>query len=312
MSRILIAAKSSLKISEYRLFMGLKGYQLISRTTVQDAIAFVLEDPPDILILEKNFDNGGDLDLIRAITACLQKTNIPILLILSEQEMHAGLDWNEYPVDDILLLPLSQEILLTRVQLAESRMIRVFDNNPLSKLPGNTSILRAIQKTLDSGGNFAVCYVDIDNFKPFNDHYGFYRGDEVILMVARVIVNVVEEIARQGSFVGHVGGDDFVFIVKADNAELTCKTILANFEAVRNMFINPEDIEAGGYVENDRQGRETRFSLLSLSIAVLPTGHKKFKHFGEVSAAASQIKHHVKQMEGSNYMIDRREGYCPI
>ncbi len=311
MSRILIAGKNTLKIPELRIFMESKGYQLICCTTRHDSIAFVLEDPPDILILEKDFDDGGDLDLIRAVTACLQKTNIPILLILSEQERLAGLDWGKYPVDDILLFPFSQEILLTRVQLAESRMIRVFDNNPLSRLPGNTSILRAIQKTLDSGGRDAVCYVDIDNFKPYNDHYGFLRGDEVILMVARVIVNVIEEIARQGSFVGHVGGDDFVFIVKEDKVKITCETILTNFEMVRNMFLNPEDIEVGGYVEHDRQGRETMFGLLSLSIAVLLTGHRKFKHSGEVSAAASQMKHRVKQVEGNNYMIDRREGYSP-
>ena len=153
---------------------------------------------------------------------------------------------------------------------------------------------------------YAVCYVDIDNFKPYNDRYGFSRGDEVILMVARIMVNVVDEVARAGSFVGHIGGDDFVFIVREEMVEPVCKKILANFDLVRNMFLSAEDIAVGEFVGRDRQDRETRFGLLSLSIAVVPTDGGKYTHYGEVSAVASQLKHCVKKLDGSNYLIERR------
>lgn len=312
MARILVAGSEIIDRPESRVVLEAKGYQVIPCRNVQVAIAYFLDDPPDILILEKGFAGNGDMDLIRVVSACLQKTNIPILLVVQPEDVMNGIDWHDFPVDDLLCCPVKPETLLTRVQLAEARMNRVFDNNPLSKLPGNTSILNAIQKALDSESSMAVCYVDIDHFKPYNDHYGFARGDDVILMVARVIVNVVDEIAREHSFVGHVGGDDYVFIVAEDKAVAVCEKVLANFEAVRNMFIEPEDVKKGGFVEKDRQGRETRFGLLSISIAVIPTGHGKFDHFGQVSAAASQMKHKVKELDGNNYLVDQRGFYSPV
>ena len=311
MARILVAGTSILERPESRISLEAKGYQLITCPSIRTAVGLFLEDPPDLLLVEKGFAGNGDLDLIRVASGCLQKTNIPILLVLSREEMAAGLDWHVLPVDDLIERPVAPEELLLRIQLAEARMNRVFDNNPLSKLPGNTSILNAIQSALANQEPMAVCYVDIDNFKPYNDHYGFSRGDEVILMVARVIVNVIDQIARQQSFIGHVGGDDYVFIVPEERMVEVCERILANFEAVRNLFIEPEDVHQGGFVEKDRQGRETRFGLLSISIAVIPTGHGKFQHSGQVAAVASQVKHKVKALEGNNYLIDRRDGYSP-
>jgi len=306
MHRLLIAGAPGFLPEDARVLLDAKGYQVKICASLHDAVAVILDDPPDLLLVEKGFAGDGDTQLIRAVNACLQKANIPVLLAVERQELVTELDWQCYPVDDLLLTPFTPQELLARLTLAEARMVRVFDNNPLSRLPGNTSIIRAIQHTLESGRDAAICYVDIDNFKPYNDRYGFARGDEVILMVARIVVNVIEEMAREGSFVGHVGGDDYVFIVDADKAEAVCARIIKNFEQVRNMFLSPEDIAAGGFVGKDRQDRETRFGLLSLSIAVVTTGGGKFRHYGEVSAAASQVKHYVKKLEGSNYLIDRR------
>ena len=307
MKRILIAGKNIITSPEHRIVLEAKGYQLLLINELHNAISLVFDDPPDMLILEMDFGPEKDiLALLGAVKACLQKTNIPILMVLDEKQVAAGLDWQKYPADDIVVRPFSQELLLMRIGLAEARMIRVFDNNPLSKLPGNTSILRAIQHAIEAEESYGVCYIDIDNFKPYNDHYGFSQGDDVILMVARIAVNVIDEIAREGSFVGHVGGDDYVFIVKEEKVKPVCERILANFEVVRNMFIPAEDVKAGCYMEKDRQGRETVFGLLSLSIAVVITGSYNFSHYGEVSTRASEVKHFVKAKEGSNYMIDRR------
>lgn len=308
MSRILVAGGETLMTAESRVLLDAKGYKVKFCANLHDAVAVVLEDPPDLLIAEKGFaGNNGDVELIKAVKACLQKANIPILLVVTEEDLLGEIDWDIYPVDDLLVQPYSQELLLVRIRLAESRMIRVFDNNPLSRLPGNTSILRAIQKVLDQKDGYAVCYVDIDNFKPYNDRYGFSRGDEVILMVARLMVNVVDEMSREDSFVGHIGGDDFVFIVRQEKAEPVCRKILNNFDLVRNMFLSAEDIAAGEFVGRDRQDRETRFGLLSLSIAAVTTEGGKYKHYGEVSSVASQLKHFVKKLDGSNYLIDRRD-----
>jgi len=306
-SRLLVAGEPGFLPPRGRVLLEAKGYQLKGCQRLQEAVALVLEDPPDLLLVEKGFGGNGDRQLIRAVASCLQKANIPILLALEESELEPELDWHEYPVDDVVLKPLAPAVLLARLQLAEARMARVFDNNPLSRLPGNTSILRAIRKTLTGGGRFAVCYVDIDNFKPYNDRYGFSRGDEVLLMVARIIVNVIEEKARQDSFVGHVGGDDFVFIVKEEKVQEVCAQIITNFNQVRNLFLSAEDVAAGEFIGRDRQEKETRFPLLSISIAVVTTGDGRYRHSGEIAAAASQLKHYVKKLEGSNYLIERRD-----
>ncbi|MEW6520959.1 MAG: diguanylate cyclase [Thermodesulfobacteriota bacterium] len=307
MKRILIAGEQIISTPEHRIVLEAKGCQLLLMKDLQSALSLILEDPPDMLIMEKSFgEEKTPLALLTAVKGCLQKTNIPVILVIDERQVLSGLDWQQYAVDDFVVRPFTPELLQARIRLAEARMIRVFDNNPLSRLPGNTSILQAIQKAIDSKESFAVCYIDIDNFKPYNDRYGFSQGDDVILMVARIAVNVVDELAREGSFVGHVGGDDFVFIVREEKVKPVCERILANFEVVRNMFIPAEDLKAGCYVEKDRQGRETVFGLLSLSIAVVITGAHHFSHYGEVSTIASEVKHFVKKKEGSNYMIDRR------
>ncbi|HIJ79190.1 MAG: diguanylate cyclase [Desulfobulbaceae bacterium] len=308
MTRILVAGSKTLLSPAGHVLLNAKGYNVKVCTTLNTTLAQVFDDPPDMLLLEKNFTGSlsGDAELIRSVKACLQKANIPILLVVPTEELGVDMDWNAYPVDDIIEAPFAVEILLVRIRLAESRMLRVFDNNPLSKLPGNTSILGAIQRALDRKEGYGVCYVDIDNFKPYNDRYGFSRGDEIILMVARIIINVVDELAREDSFVGHVGGDDYVFIVREENVTKVCDKILDNFNLVRNMFLSAEDIAAGEFVGRDRMDRETRFGLLSLSIAVVTTGGNKYHHYGEVSAVASQLKHCVKKLEGSNFLVDRR------
>lgn len=307
MKRILIVGENIVGSSEHKILLEAKGYQPLLMRDLHSAVSLILEDPPDMLIMDIDFGEKQEgLALLNAVKGCLQKTNIPVLLVVTEKHVATGFNWQTYPVDDILVRPFSPELMLARIQLAEARMIRVFDNNPLSKLPGNTSILKAIQRAIDADESYGVCYIDIDNFKPYNDRYGFSQGDDVILMVARIAVNVIDELARDGSFVGHVGGDDFVFIVGEEKVKPVCERILANFDVVRNMFIPAEDLKVGCYVEKDRQGRETIFGLLSLSIAVVMTGSHVYSHSGEVSTAASEVKHFVKQKEGSNYMIDRR------
>jgi len=309
MSRILVAGKNNLISPEDQVIFEARDYQLVFTKDPHEAVSIILEDPPDFLVTEIGFGDD-DLQIINTVKGCLQKANMPILLVLPK-DVSPILDWKQFSVDDIIIEPYDTETLLARIQLAESRMIRVFDNNPLSRLPGNTSIIRAIKRTLESDDISGVCYLDLDNFKPYNDRYGFSQGDDIILMVARVAVNVVGELARENSFVGHVGGDDFVVIVPEEKVEVVCQKILANFETVRNMFLTSEDVKAGCYRAKDRQGRDTVYGLLSLSIAVVLSKREKFKHYGEVSAAASQVKHMGKKLDGCNYMIDRRDSYKP-
>ncbi len=310
MPRLLIAAETDVLAPEQLTLLKTAGFRLIHTTDLRSAMTTILEDPPEILILDKGFAGNGDIRLLNAARSSLRQTNMPVVLLAPEKEI-VKIDWNTYRIDELISLPVSPGELLSRVTLAMARINRVFDNNPLSRLPGNTSIINAIQNRLDHDEKFAVCYLDIDNFKPYNDRYGFSRGDEVILMVARLLVNAVSEGAEMNGFVGHVGGDDFVFIVSHANCPNLCEQIISNFSMIRNMFLSKEDLEAGSYSGQDRQGRNTKYELLSVSVAVVPIAPGRFRHYGEVSSAATQLKHHVKKMSGSNFVIDRRTGYRP-
>jgi diguanylate cyclase (GGDEF)-like protein len=192
------------------------------------------------------------------------------------------------------------------VELSLFREQRIVEINPLTRLPGNITITKEIQRRLDAAELFAVAYADIDNFKPFNDKYGFSRGDEVLKMVGRVILNIVKEVQPHGSFVGHVGGDDFVFITEPDNVETAATRINDYFDQLVPTFYDPEDRAIGEIVSVDREGKERRFPLMTNSIGIAHTRNRTFAHYSEITQIAAEMKHFSKSTPGSVYKIDRR------
>jgi diguanylate cyclase (GGDEF)-like protein len=179
--------------------------------------------------------------------------------------------------------------------------------NPLTKLPGNISINRQIQGRLDSGEIFALAYADLDHFKPFNDYYGFTRGDEVIRIAGRLILNIVKNMQAQGSFIGHIGGDDFIFIMDLGLVEDAAKEIIDAFDRIIPTLYEPEDRERGYIETEDRQGIRRQFPFVALSIGITSNKQKHFIHFGEVTEVACEMKGQAKQVRGSCYMIDRSQ-----
>ncbi len=309
MARLALVTSNTFNRQDERLCLEAKGHLVSYKQDVARALETILSDPPDLLIIEKGLERNLDREVIAALKNNLQLALMPIILVVSERDIATGLDWDAYSVDDVISSQATIEELLTRIELSLARAHRVADNNPLTKLPGNSSILKSIQNMLDEQADHAVCYVDIDNFKPYNDKYGFSRGDEVIRMVGRILVNVVQEHCGSNGFVGHVGGDDFVFHVPNNEAEPVCQDVINNFNALIPLFLDEDDIEAGYFTSTDRQGNERRFPLTSLSIAVVPCEPGKYSHYGQVAATAAKLKKKVKALEGSNYFIDRRSGY---
>lgn len=283
-----------------------RGHRCMVKADLSKAMELIFADPPEVLIVQKDLDNYLDRIVIQAMKTSLQLALMPIILSVPPACNLTTLDWKVYSVDDVVFFNANVLEKIARVELALERMERVGDNNPLTKLPGNSSILKYIQGVLDRNEPNAVAYVDIDSFKPYNDRYGFSRGDEVIRMVARILVNTVQEIAGHRGFVGHVGGDDFVFVTPTECVERVCQKVLLNFDALIRLFLDEEDIEHGCFLSEDRQGNKQTFPLTSLSIAVVPCVANRYRHYGEVAATAAQLKKKVKSMPGSNYLIDRR------
>jgi PleD family two-component response regulator len=286
------------------LHLQSKGYQVVALPEPSMVLGFIYTDPPDLIIIDLSATDQQFYDILRDLKQDNYFSVIPVIGLISEPAIES-FDWPKYRLDDFVSLPIKYPELFSRIRLSHQRIQRIFDNNPLTKLPGNASIQRAIAEAL--GQPMAVCYIDINDFKPYNDTFGFARGDEVLRMVARIMSNTVRE-AKEGSFVGHIGGDDFVFIVPTQYAEPACQTIIANFNIIVSDLFDDEAKARGFYLAQDRKGEAVKVPLLGISIAIVPTDNPQILHAGKVAAIAAELKKFAKKQLKSCYVIHRRKG----
>jgi GGDEF domain-containing protein len=233
-------------------------------------------------------------------------SRIPLLLCLRQDDLAGGFCPAGSVADDYFILPGSDQDFKNRIELTIRRSRRNLDSNPLTGLPGNTSIIHYLQNRIDRRENFSMGYCDLDFFKSFNDKYGFARGDEVLMMTARIVVNTLRLLSPDNYFVGHVGGDDFVFVLPLELAEEACQKIIVSFDSIVPQFYDPEDRQKGGIIAKDRQGVLRSFPLMALSIAVVSNHNHKLRHAGEASHIAMTLKKKAKEEAKSNYVLDRR------
>jgi diguanylate cyclase (GGDEF)-like protein len=268
----------------------------------------VFSDPPDIIITEQFLPGFNGVEMLGMLKEENVYRRICAVLMVKDEDIPALSSASAHiGADSLIALPTSDDELRLRVEIALNRVTMTLDANPLTRLPGNTSIINITQRLISSRTDFALAYVDIDNFKPYNDKYGFSRGDEVLLMAARLLVNTVSEQQCQPSFAGHIGGDDFVFILPRDVMERACARLAHDFDAIVPSFYDPEDRTRRSILSYDRQGRELVFPILSISIAVVLNIGAKYTHYAQLSHAAGQLKKVAKATLGSNYVIDRRQ-----
>ena len=306
--RLLIIADDPSGSDELRELLDTSGSHFVIDAVESSihALDAIYSDPPDIVLICQSSEGEGWFDLCWRIRADAVFGYLPILLILQPSDGDIAIDWVQVPVDDYLRKPMSVNELKTRISLNLTRTARARDINPLTRLPGNYTIIREIQERIDSALPFAVGYVDLDHFKAYNDKYGFLRGDEVIRMTARLVANSIRKLEAADTFVGHVGGDDFVFIVSPDTSDGVCQEIISNFNLVIGDFYDEKD-RARGYIDSvNRKGEKERFPILPVSIAVVTNEYRPIRHIGEVSSIAAELKNRVKAMEGSCYLKDQR------
>ena len=300
--RIAFIAREQPMVSPVKIRLESKGYQVVTLSRLSSVLGFIYSDPPDVIIADLTSADEEMQTLLNDIEEDSYFSIIPIIGLVDES-IEELFDWDRFPLDDFVTYPINYNGLFSRVQLALKRIHRVFDNNPLSKLPGNTSIQQAIFNAI--GKPMAVCYIDINNFKPYNDAYGFTRGDEVIRMLARIMANAVKE-SGAGGFSGHIGGDDFVFLVPLERAETVCKTIIDHFNVVVSGLFGEKEKTNGYYISRDRKGNEQMVPLLGIAIAVVPTDAPEVQHAGKVAEIAAELKKLAKKSPESCYVMERR------
>jgi diguanylate cyclase (GGDEF)-like protein len=271
------------------------------------AIERLLTDPPDLLVVDQTLPDMAGLAVVAMVKSENVYRQLPVALILDAKALEADVDWVAAEVDELLIRPLTPPVLRARTILALARASRSLDANPLTKLPGNTSIIGRIQDLIERREDFALAYADLDYFKSFNDKYGFSRGDEVLMMTARIIVNTVRAVGGPQTFVGHVGGDDFVFILSPDRVEAACQAVVHSFDDIVPHFYDAADRERGFIQSVDREGNQRTFPLMAISIAVVFNRHGRLKHYGEASQTAMNLKKKAKENPKSCYVLDQRQ-----
>jgi diguanylate cyclase (GGDEF)-like protein len=272
---------------------------------MRSALDFIYNCNPNLLVLDLSEDREANIRLLNDLKDDPIYGQMAVLTIFPDDlEIPA---WEEIFTDDYIRRSAVEGDILRRMELSLVRSERVVEINPLTRLPGNITIMRQIQDRLDRGEKFAVAYADIDYFKPFNDHYGFSRGDEALKMVGRLILNVVRESQPKGSFVGHVGGDDFIYVMDTDLIEETSGRIVEHFDKMVGTFYDVED-RTRKYIDSvDRSGVRRNFPFMTISIGIAHNMNRHFAHYSEMGQVASEMKSFSKNTDGSSVQMDRRK-----
>lgn len=183
--------------------------------------------------------------------------------------------------------------------------------HPSTRLPGAVEIEAEMTRRLELGLRFAACYADLDHFKEFNDRYSYYQGDRVIRILAKILHDVVKGFCREEGFVGHIGGDDFIFIIPTPAVNESCGEIVSVFDTLIPYQYSEQDRRAGYFFGKDRRGQLHRVPLMTVSIGVVTNARRRFTHAAQVSALATEMKSYAKTLPGSVYSIDRRTDELP-
>lgn len=287
------------------LFKDNKEYRFVNVAT--EEIDKALRNIPSLIIInEDNIDRDVE-ELCSAIRKNEDNSITPIIVISSNNDKEHRIKVLRSAVEYYIRKPVNQDYLYYTIKNLMRLMYTNRRVSPLTGLPGNVQIHAELKKRLFSNEPFAVLYLDLDNFKAYNDVYGFIKGDEIIKFTARTIVRNVHALENNDCFVGHIGGDDFVAIVSETDYDKICQDIITEFDSFILEYFTEEDRKRGYIEVANRRGILEDFPLTSISIGVVVAEPGKFSNILEIGEVGAQVKHLSKTVMGSSYVIDRRD-----
>ncbi len=289
-----------------RLTLEGEGYDIQEAADGQEALSMVQKASPHLLILDFKMPRLDGSGVCQVLKKDILLQHIPIIMLTSRGEVADKVQGIEAGADDYMVKPFEPMELLARVRMILRRTSRALDANPLTKLPGHVSILEELQGRLGKEAPLAVCYIDLDKFKAFNDTYGFARGDEFLKATARILLIAMREMGNPEDFLGHIGGDDFVLVTTPSAAPNVCQKIVADFTQTVPSYYDEVDREQGFIEAKDRDGQPRRFSLMTISIAVVTNEQRGLKHVAEIAQIGAELKEWVKAQGGNRWVKDRR------
>jgi diguanylate cyclase (GGDEF)-like protein len=281
------------------------GYEVSVAGDGEEALERATEIRPDLVLLDVMMPRLDGFEVAQRLRKNPQTANTSIIMLTAKALSSDKVTGLQSGADDYIIKPFDPIELLARVKGTLRRAKEMRNLSPLTGLPGNIRIQEEIERQVREHRPFAVLYVDLDNFKTYNDKYGFVRGDRLIQGTARMIQDAVMGNDPDG-FVGHVGGDDFVAVVEPDVAEDVAKAVCDRFDTDRALYYEDDDLDRGFVRMEDRKGVEQDIPLVSVSVGIATTSKRAFAHYGEAVAVATEMKQFAKRDGGSSYAVDRR------
>ncbi|HOA55099.1 MAG TPA: response regulator [Clostridiales bacterium] len=282
------------------------GYEVVSANNGVDGIKMVASEKPDLVLLDVVMPGIDGFEVCKLLRKDESNNLIPIIMLTAqgnEEDKLAGL---ELGADDYITKPFNPRELVSRVRNTLLRIDRNRLANPLTGLPGNTEIQSEINYRIAKEMIFSVIYLDVDNFKAYNDAYGFSHGDRAIKLIADILLDNVRTFGGKNDFIGHIGGDDFVVISDPNHADALCENIIKEFDERVPELYSDVDRRAGFISTANRVGEITQYPIMTLSIAVVSNEHRVLRNHLEVGEIAAELKKKAKSIVGSVYLKDRR------
>ncbi len=284
-------------------------YNILQAKDGQETLDLVKQNPTvTAIIMDPTMPNLNGMQATKKLKADFSTYHIPIIILTEQIDFEDVIDAVESGADDYMHKPFKPKELQARLIMNLRQAERDQNANPLTKLPGNALINRIINQRMNT--SLAVLYLDLDNFKAYNDKYGFNKGDTVLLYTANVLSMSVRAVGNQDDFVGHIGGDDYVIISSPERAEAICQDICQQFDEGIAQFYNEEDQQQKKITSVNRKGQKEDFPLVSISIAVVTNDKKELTSMPQIAQLAAELKKYAKSKPagelGSSYVIDRR------
>ena len=267
----------------------------------------VIKDIPDLIIINEDSINTEVVSICDYIRNCTDNSITPIMVVSSNFDKEHRLEILRNNIQYFIKSPIDNEYIYYTIRNIINLMTSNRKVSPLTGLPGNLQIQVELKKRLLKKEEFAILYFDLDNFKEYNDTYGFMKGDEVIKFTARTILKIMNKYQLENTFVGHIGGDDFVGIISDIDYDVLCQDIILKFDTNIKEYFNEEDITRGYLEVANRKGIIEQFPITSLSIGVVRVSPDEYGNPLEIGEVGAQVKHLAKTQMGSAYVINRRK-----